>query len=227
MNSPSFDRRQRLYLWLAGLFVAALLTGDLIGGKVFRVGHTDLGVGMLLFPLTFVLTDILNEFYGPVGARRVTFVGLGTALFAFAAIKLAIALPTSPESPLDGPTFERVFGLSQRTYIASLTAYVVGQMLDIVVFAALRRVTKHRMLWLRATGSTLVSQLVDTVVVTFVFYTGLKPMGFMVTMARDSYLLKVVIAIGLTPVIYGVHALLLRVVKIEELKEPSPFQDRV
>jgi uncharacterized integral membrane protein (TIGR00697 family) len=205
------------------LFVAALLTGDLIGGKVFRVGQTDLGVGMLLFPLTFVLTDILNEFYGPVGARRVTFLGLGTALFAFAAINIAIALPTSPESPLDDTTFRRVFGLSQRTYIASLVAYVAGQMLDIVVFATLRRVTQHRFLWLRATGSTLVSQLIDTVIVTFVFYTGLKPVGFMVTMARDSYLLKIVIAVGLTPIIYGVHHLLLRVVKINESAEPSPF----
>ncbi len=205
------------------MFVAALLTGDLIGGKVFRVGQTDLGVGMLLFPLTFVLTDILNEFYGPVGARRVTFLGLGTALFAFAAINIAIALPTSPESPLDDTTFRRVFGLSQRTYIASLVAYVAGQMLDIVVFATLRRVTQHRFLWLRATGSTLVSQLIDTVIVTFVFYTGLKPVGFMVTMARDSYLLKIVIAVGLTPIIYGVHHLLLRVVKINESAEPSPF----
>jgi uncharacterized integral membrane protein (TIGR00697 family) len=203
--------------------VAALLTGDLISGKVFRLGGVDLGVGMLLFPFTFVLTDILNEFYGPVGARRVTFLGLGTALFAFAGINIALALPTSPESPLDALTFQKVFGLSVRTYIASLVAYVVGQLLDIVVFASLRRVTQHRFLWLRATGSTLVSQLADTVVVTFIFYSGLKPMGFIMTMARNSYIVKVVIALGLTPVIYAVHHLLLRVVKINEAPEASPF----
>jgi queuosine precursor transporter len=204
------DRKQQLYLWLAALFVAALLTADLIGGKFFRVGDVDLSVGMLAFPLTFVLTDVLNEFYGAQGARRVTYVGLGAAVFAFTVIQVAIALPISPESPLSESAFNTVFGWSTRLYVASLTAYTVGQLLDITLFGLLRRLTRHRMLWLRATGSTLASQLLDTTVVNLVLLGGTKPLGFILGVIRDSYALKIIIAIALTPLIYLLHALVLR-----------------
>ena len=215
------DRKQHLYLWLAGLFVAALVTADLIGGKFFRVGSVDLSVGMLAFPLTFVLTDVLNEFYGPQGARRVTYVGLGAAVFAFVVINVALALPTSPESPLGDGQFRGVFGWSGRLYVASLTAYTVGQLLDIVVFTALRRRTGHRLLWLRATGSTLLSQLMDTLVVNFVLLAGEKPPGFILTVARDSYVTKIVVALALTPLIYAAHAAVLRLTG-PEAAGPAP-----
>ena len=210
-SAPAVSRREHLYLWLAGLFVAALLTADLIGAKFFRWGTVDLSVGMLAFPLTFVITDVLNEFFGPRGARRVTYLGLGAALFAFAIIQVAIALPVSPESPLPGPTFAAAFGWSGRLYVASLTAYLVGQLLDISLFALLRRLSP-RLLWLRATGSTLGSQLLDTVVVNVVLLAGAKPPGFIAIVIRDSYIMKVVIAIALTPAIYAAHALILRLV---------------
>lgn len=215
------DRRQRLYLWLAGLFVAALLTADLTGAKFFRIGATDLSVGMLTFPLTFVLTDILNEFYGPDGARQVTYVGLGAAIFAFSFINLAIVLPTSPESPLAGPAFATVFGWSGRLYVASLTAYLIGQLLDISLFALFRRLTRHRMLWLRATGSTLGSQLVDTLVVNLVLLGGSKSAGFIFAVVRDSYLIKILVSVALIPLIYALHALVLRVVKVGEVPEEA------
>jgi queuosine precursor transporter len=204
------DRKQRLYLWLATLFVAALLVADLIGGKFFRIGAVDLSVGMLAFPLTFVLTDVLNEFYGPVGARRVTYLGLGAAVFAFLVIQISIALPVSPESPLAQGAFATVFGWSARLYVASLTAYTAGQLLDITIFGLLRRATGHRMLWLRATGSTLVSQLIDTLVVNFVLLGGLKSVPFILGVVRDSYGLKILIAVALTPLIYLLHALVVR-----------------
>jgi uncharacterized integral membrane protein (TIGR00697 family) len=228
MDSP-VDRRQRLFLWLLGLFVAALLTADLIGGKFFRfslfgVGTIDLSVGMLAFPLTFVMTDILNEFFGPARTRIVTYIGLGAAIFAFTLINVAIALPTSPESPLPGPTFATVFRNSGRLYVASLLAYLVGQLLDISLFTLLRRLTRHRMLWLRSTGSTLGSQLIDTLVVNFVFLGGLKPLGFILGVIRDSYVIKIVVALALTPVIYAVHALVLRVIKVGEPPE-TVFED--
>src|ERR1051325_5870038 len=108
------DRKQKFYIWLTGIFVAALVTSDLIGGKYFRVSGLDLSVGMIPFPLTFLLTDIVNEFYGTEGARRMPFVGLGAAIFTFAIITLAIALPTSPESPMPGDQFKTVFGWSSR-----------------------------------------------------------------------------------------------------------------
>jgi uncharacterized integral membrane protein (TIGR00697 family) len=220
--SGATRRRQLLYLWLAGLFVSALVVADLIGGKLFRVAGVDLSCGMLAFPITFVLTDVLNEFYGSRLTRQVTYVGLGAAALAFLVINVALRAPTSPESPLSAADFDRVFGLSARLYVASLAAYIIGQLMDIAVFASLRRLTGERLLWLRATGSTLVSQAVDTAVVSVVFWVGLKPLGFIAKMAAASYVMKFVVAVAMTPIIYAVHALVLRVIKVEEISEDVP-----
>ena len=214
-----FDRRQLLYLWLAGLFVAALVVADLIGGKLFRFWGIDLSCGMLAFPITFVLTDVLNEFYGSAATRRVTYVGLGAAAMAFLIINVALRAPVSPESPLSAEAFGQVFGLSSRLYVASLSAYIASQLLDIAVFTSLRRLTGERFLWLRATGSTLVSQAIDTIIVSVVFYVGLKPWLFIAKMTAASYVMKFVIALALTPLIYAVHALVLRVVRVSEPPE--------
>ena len=211
------DRKQKLYVWLTALFVAALITGDLIGGKLFRVGGIDLSVGMLAFPLTFLLTDIVNEFFGTHGARRLTFIGLGVAIFVFTVLRVAVMLPTSPESMLTASQFETVFGLSSRLYIASLSAYLIGQMLDISVFVLLRKLTGHRLLWLRATGSTILSQAIDTLIVNAVLMAGTKSIGFILTVARNSYVMKLALAIGLTPLIYLGHAILRRHFHITEV----------
>ena len=87
------DRKHRFFVWLSAIFVAALITSDLIGGKFFRVWGLDLSVGMIPFPLTFLLTDIVNEFYGTEGARRITYVGLGVAIFTFAGTRDATKGP--------------------------------------------------------------------------------------------------------------------------------------
>lgn len=215
VNSVS-ERKQHLYLWLVGLFVAALLTADLVGGRFFRIGGHDLSAGMLAFPITFLLTDVVNEFYGPKATRRLTYVGLGAALFAFGIINLALALPVSPESPLSDDAFRSTFGWSMRLYVASLTAYMGGQLIDIAIFSSLRRITQHRLLWLRATGSTLFGQALDTLVVTSVLLQGVKPWPFIIDVARDSYLIKVVVAVALTPVVYAAHGVLGRVLKLDE-----------
>ncbi len=209
------DRKQHLYLWLGGLFVAALITADLVGGKFFRIGSVDLSVGMLAFPLTFVLTDVLNEFYGPQGARRITYLGLGTALFAFVIINVGLSLPPSTKG-MPEEVFRSVFGWSQRLYVASLSAYVVGQLVDIAVFGAFRRLTQHRLLWLRATGSTVISQAIDTTIVTFGLLWGKETTEAITRVVIDSYLLKLVICVAMTPVIYAIHAVVLRVLKVPE-----------
>ena len=196
------DRKDRLYVWITGVFVSALVAGDLIGGKFFRVWGIDLSVGMIPFPLTFILTDIVNEFYGTEGARRITFVGLGMAVFVFTVINIALALPVSPESPMPQELFARAFGWSSRLYVASLTAYMVGQLIDISIFQIFLRVTGHRFLWLRATGSTVFSQAIDSIVVNFVLLSGTKPLSFVFIAARNGYLVKLVLAVGLTPLIY-------------------------
>jgi uncharacterized integral membrane protein (TIGR00697 family) len=216
------ERKQQLYLWLGGLFVAALIVADLIGGRFFRFGSVDLSVGMLAFPLTFVLTDVINEFYGTVGARRITYLGLGTAIFAFLIINLALALPPSPKG-LPDEVFRSVFGWSRRLYVASLVAYLIGQLADITVFGLFRRYTRHRLLWLRATGSTVISQAIDTVVVNFVLLSGREPVGSITRIVFHSYVTKIVVAVALTPLIYAAHALMLRVLKVSEPVDPGPL----
>ena len=215
------DRKQKLYVWLTALFVAALITGDFIGGKFWVLFGFTFSAGIIPFPLTFVLTDVVNEFYGTHGARRLTYAGLGAAVFVWITINIALALPTSPDSPIPDAIFRGAFGTSSRLYVASLTAFIVGQLLDISVFQLLRRTTGHRLLWLRATGSTVLSQMVDSVAVSFVFLVGTKPLGFIFGNAANNYVGKLAMAILLTPLIYLGHAIFRRVFALQEKDTPA------
>jgi queuosine precursor transporter len=215
------DRKQRTFIFLTALFVAALMTGDFIGGKFFVLGGFQFSAGIIPFPLTFVLTDVVNEFYGKHGARRLTYAGLAAAVFVWAVINLALALPTSPDSPISDAVFRGAFGTSSRLYVASLTAYMIGQLLDITIFGALRRVTGHRFIWLRATGSTVLSQMIDSFTVSFVFLVGTRPLGFVFGNAVNNYLGKLAMAVLLTPLIYLGHAIFTRWFKLPEKDEPA------
>ncbi len=234
------DRRLQLFVFLTGVFITSLLVGDIIGGKLVDVtlfGSVRLvSVGMIPFPVTFLLTDILNEFYGKQAARVVTLVGFFMAVFAFTIIAIANALPWAALTREPGwlgmveGSFRNVFAGSQRILLASMVAYLVGQFLDIGVFNLLKRVTSNRYLWLRATGSTLVSQLIDTVVIQYLAWTGTLTVAKMVDLVTTSYTLKIVVAIGLTPLIYAGHALVERVlgippVRLDEHGEHVPVSD--
>ena len=214
------DKRHKLFLVLASIFTTCLVVGDIIGGKListtlFGVEFTTT-VGMVPFPVTFLLTDVLNEFYGKRAARFVTLVAFGMAVLSFAFIFTAAALPFAAftRAPTwDGVTeasFDNVFLGSLRMIVASLCAYLLSQFVDIGVFHALKRITSGRLLWLRATGSTAVSQLLDTITITFVAWVGTMPTSKMVTIIYTAYGLKLIIAVGLTPLIYLCHTLVQR-----------------
>ncbi|MBY0261454.1 MAG: queuosine precursor transporter [Phycisphaerales bacterium] len=219
----AFDIRFRVYLWLSGVFVTCLLVADITGSKFFHfnlftanlplVGSYTFvthSVGMFAFPVTFLLTDLVNEYYGKPGARRLTYMGLGMAFLAFIMIYLARMAPTSEISPIPGQTFDAVFAMSNRLYVASLTAYFVGQMCDIWLFGVLKRLTGGRLVWLRSTGSTVVSQAIDSFLVTAILFaaTNNPKTGVAYTWheiletAATGYLLKFLIAIALTPLVY-------------------------
>jgi queuosine precursor transporter len=230
--SPMFDARTRLFLILFGMFSTCLIVGDIIGGKLIQteiLGQTfTLTVGMVPFPVTFLLTDVLNEFYGKRAARFATVVAFGLALLAYAFILIASAIPIAPMTQAPDWTgvtetaFQTVFLSSRRIIVASLTAYIVAQFVDIAVFHALKKLTRTRFLWLRATGSTAVSQLIDTVVINFVAWVGMMPLGVIVNMMVSSYGLKLLIAVGLTPLVYLAHALIERGMGIQPIAlEPT------
>lgn len=216
--------RQRLYVYLCAVFLTALLIGDTIGSKLFTVdipfGFTTLpatlSVGAIWFPITFLLTDTINEFYGSAGARFVTFVGFFMAIVAFIFIYVARLIPAADFSPVKQAAFNNVLGNANRVFVASLIAYLVGQLVDIAIFQSAKRLTQSRHIWLRSTGSTLISQLIDTVIVTLVAFYGQIPNDRLRQTAATSYVVKVMLAIGLTPVIYALHALIHSRMHIEE-----------
>lgn len=222
------DPRNRLFLILAGIFSTCLIVGDIIGGKLIQThvfGHPfTLTVGMIPFPVTFLLTDVLNEFYGKRAARFVTLLGFGLAVLSYTFIGIAGAIPIAPLALDPGwkgvteQSFQNVFLGSQRIIVASLVAYMVAQFVDINAFHLLKAATQSRWLWLRATGSTAISQMIDTIVITVVAWTGILGAETMVNMAVSSYLLKVLIAVGLTPLIYLAHAMIERGLKIEPMR---------
>jgi queuosine precursor transporter len=218
---PMFlDKRHKLFLVLAGIFTTCLVVGDIIGGKLIETNlfgfQFTTTVGMVPFPVTFLLTDVLNEFYGKRAARFITLVAFCMAVLSFMFIYVAGAVPfaamtRAPDwSGVTEASFNNVFLGSLRMIIASLCAYLVSQFVDIGVFHLLRRVTSGKMLWLRATGSTAVSQLIDTIVINFVAWSGMMSAGKIINIIYSAYGLKLFIAISLTPLIYLAHALVER-----------------
>ena len=212
------DVRTRLYLWMSGVFITSLLLANILGVKLFSfdfcegrllVEHT---VGMLPFPITFLLTDLLNEYYGKKAARRVTYVAFAMGLLAFVLIYIGRIMPIKEGVPgtSDAASFEVVFGAAALMYIASIIAFLCNSLLDIYLFGVFKRLTGGRLVWLRATGSTVVSQLFDSFVITFLFFIVLQKLtggeaadvGFVVKTAWTGYILKFVIAVALTPMIY-------------------------
>lgn len=231
--APTLDAKYKLFVVLAGVFTTCLVVGDIIGGKLIQTalfGQTiTLTVGMIPFPVTFLLTDLLNEFYGKRAARFVTWVGFAMALLAYAFIYIALSIPIAEmtkSATWDGVTaagFDNVFNGSKRMILASLIAYLISQFTDIGVFHLLRRLTRGRFLWLRATGSTLISQAIDTLTISTVAWYGLMGMSDIANIMFSSYTLKFLIALGLTPVIYAGHALVQHLLGLE----PVPHEVEV
>lgn len=219
------DARLKLFVVLAALFCTCLVVGDIIGGKLIEarvLGLTiPLTVGMIPFPVTFLLTDLLNEFYGKQAARFVTWVAFAMAALAFVFLYVALEIPIAEATRAPSWTgvteagFDNVFSGSLRMIVASLSAYLVAQFADIGIFHLLRRATQGRMLWLRATGSTVVSQGIDTITIQVVAWYGKMSASDIFAIMLSSYLIKFLIAVGLTPAIYAGHALVERVLELE------------
>lgn len=226
-----YSLQQRVYLWLGAVSIASLLIADIVGIKLFRiplpfpilgydaVEHT---CGMLTFPVTFLLTDLVNEYYGRRAARRLTYLGFSMAIYVFIVINIAQAMPYL-EAPFNvrQEHFDAIFGSAKIMYIASLTAYLIGQLCDIALFGFIKRLTGQRWVWLRATGSTVVSQFLDSFVVSYLaFSLGRQlfkepgsppaPLAEIPKIAITGYTLKFAIAIGITPLIYAGRAIMHR-----------------
>jgi hypothetical protein len=208
-HDPS--RRDRVFLVLAGIFITHALLGELIGGKLIVMGGFTMSIGVIPWPAVFVTTDLVNEYYGPKAVRQLTLLAMGLIAYAFVLLWLCMQVPVAADvSPVSGEAFDMVFGQSLGIILGSITAFAASQLLDAVIFVALRARTSGRRLWLRAVGSTVVSQLIDSFIVTYiafvVFGTMTVATGFEVSVTNYGY--KFLIALGTLPVIYAGHGLM-------------------
>ena len=165
-----------LYLILAGIFITSLISCNLIFQKFFQieiwipfVGNYifEQSVGLLPYPVTFLVTDIISEIFGRKKANRVVTAGLISSAFMLLIVTVADFVPMAPWSPVSSDVFSKVFGLSAAAVGASMFAYLVAQYIDIRVFHFWKKLTKGKHLWLRNNASTIFSQFIDTFTVLF------------------------------------------------------------
>lgn len=215
---------QKLFVYLCSIFVACLLLGDMIGGKTIATPLGPISVGILPFPMTFLLTDVVNDFYGRQGARFLTLLGFFMAVLAYAVLQIATHLPVDESTYFTQKEFAKIFGGSAQLFVASIIAYLFGQFLDIHVFQFWKALTQSKHLWLRATGSTILSQIVDTVLINVIFWkwTAIKEWSWIGAKIGREYGIKLVVAVLLTPVVYGVHSFVVRIMGLT----PQPHETK-
>jgi len=231
------NRGQKLFLILSVVFVANAILAELIGVKIFaledtlglqpfnwnlfgQTGSLSFTAGTLLWPIVFIMTDVINEYFGRRGVRMISwlavFLIIYAFVFAFAAIALApagwwVKVGEAHGVPDMQAAFAQIFGQGLWTIGGSVTAFLVGQIVDVGVFHAIRKRTGGRHIWLRATGSTLVSQLFDSLIVLYIAFV-IGPQHWTVSLwlavATVNYVYKVCAAIALIPLIYALRRLL-------------------
>jgi uncharacterized integral membrane protein (TIGR00697 family) len=231
------QKRNRLFVILAGIFITNALLAELIGVKIFSIESTlglspaninilgfqmdfNLTAGAVIWPVVFITTDLVNEYFGKPGVKRISYFTAGLIAYAFLVIFLTMQLApadfwleTNGRDAAGNPfnmdfAFNKIFGQGQRIIVASLIAFLVGQLVDVFVFQQLRKATGQRYLWLRATGSTLVSQFVDSFVVLYIAFAGIFTNQQILAIGITNYIYKFGVAVLLTPVIYIGHALI-------------------
>lgn len=203
-----------IYLYMGALFITSLVVSNLIFQKffywnpfgevtVFGAPLFELSVGILPYPITFLITDLISEIYGKRKANQVVTAGIFASVFSMAIILLGNYVPAIPSSPVDDVAFTKVFGLSPLGVLASMLAYLAAQYIDISIYHFWKKVTNGRMLWLRNNFSTFTSQFVDTfTVVGLLCIFGVLPWDKFYGLVISGFIFKVIIAVFDTPLLY-------------------------
>lgn len=215
--------RDQFYLVLSGIFIASLVTCNLIANKFVSV---DLGfkvfivsAGILPYPLTFLVTDLISELYGQRKANLVVFSGFVASVFVLIFLWLGSQFSAISGSIVDDITYDSVFQNAWRLIAASMVAYLFAQFVDVRIFHFWKRLTKGKHLWLRNNGSTIASQLIDTSLVVCILFVGVWELDQIYSAILDGWLFKMLMAFIDTPIIYGVIHLLKGKIDIAELKD--------
>lgn len=212
------NRKDIVFLVLAGVFITNAIVAELIGGKLVQFfGLFTQSIGIILWPVIFLLTDLINEYYGKDGVRKLTYITVGLISFTFIILTIALNIEATSFSPVSNDTFRTVFGQSQWIIVGSIIAFLCSQLIDVYVFWAFKNITGNKHIWLRATGSTMVSQLVDTFVVQFIAFVlpGKWPFNEFVVNASWGYVFKLLVALALIPMIYLGHYVVGKYLKVK------------
>jgi len=197
------------FVIVVALFVTCLITANIIIAKQISIGGIILPAAIIIFPLSYIIGDVLTEVYGYQQARRVIWLGFLCNLVAVAAIWIAQKLPPAPVFEAQG-AYERILGSTPRFLLASFLAYLAGEFTNSFVLAKMKIITKGRWLWTRTIGSTLVGQGVDTVVVLTIAFLGVLPLSVLGIMILSHWLVKTIYETAATPLTYVVVGYLKR-----------------
>ncbi|MFD0863679.1 queuosine precursor transporter [Sungkyunkwania multivorans] len=204
----------KIYLYLAALFITSLVVCNLIFQKfitwqpfgdltIFGEKIFEISVGVLPYPITFLITDLISEIYGQKKANRVVTAGIFASVFSLLIVYTSNAIPATPWSPVQDPVFTQVFGATAIAVFASMLAYLLAQYIDVHIFHFWKRLTKGKHLWLRNNFSTFTSQFVDTFTVLFLLCT-FEKIGWerFYGLLLSGFLFKVLVAVTDTPLLY-------------------------
>lgn len=193
---------------LSGFFITNAIVAEMIGSKLISYGGPFVNsIGLILWPFIFILTDILNEYYGKEVVRRLSFITVGLIAYVFIILLIATQIKAVDFSPAKDEAFTNIFGQSMYMIIASIIAFITSQLVDSFMFWIIRKRTGSKMMWLRSTGSTVVSQLIDTFLIQFIAFVipGVWTMQDFLKNAAFGYTLKIIIAVCLIPIIFILH----------------------
>jgi len=214
--------KDQLYIILVGIFIASLVTCNLIANKFVTI---NLGfkvfivsAGILPYPLTFLVTDLISEIYGQKKANLVVFSGFVASIFVLSFLWLGAQFNSIPSSIVDDFTYNAVFQNAWRLITASMAAYLFAQFIDVRVFHFWKKLTNGKHLWLRNNGSTIASQLIDTTLVISILFVGVWDTNQILSAIIDGWIFKMLMALLDTPIIYAIIYYLKREIDI------TPYQ---
>jgi queuosine precursor transporter len=159
------SKKDTVYVILAGIFITNAVVAELIGGKLIDVGPAVMSIGILPWPIVFITTDLINEYFGEKGVRKLSIITAALIAYTFIVLFFAMKIPSTGISSVSTLQFNAVFGQSQLIIVGSIVAFLVSQLIDVSIFHFVKRRTGNKMIWLRSTGSTVISQLFDSFIV--------------------------------------------------------------
>jgi uncharacterized integral membrane protein (TIGR00697 family) len=203
-------KKDTVYVVLAGIFITNAVVAELIGGKLIDVGPAVMSIGILPWPIVFITTDLINEYFGEKGVRKLSIITALLIAYTFFVLYFAMKIPSTGISSVSTGQFNAVFGQSQLIIVGSITAFLISQLIDVSIFHFVKRRTGSKMIWLRSTGSTVISQLFDSFIVLGIAFwlPGIMDTKTFLLSAMTGYTVKLVIAVLMTPLIYFGHSLI-------------------